>query len=60
VAVPSSRAVPLSLNRGMPVIESDPRAPVSLALNQLVRRIARSDDRVGAGRSGNGFFRKSR
>ncbi|MET0628969.1 MAG: AAA family ATPase [Acidimicrobiia bacterium] len=40
VAIPSSRAVPLSLNHGTPVIENDPRAPVSLAMAQLVRRIA--------------------
>jgi pilus assembly protein CpaE len=40
VAIPSSRAVPLSLNHGTPVIENDPRAPVSLAMAQLVRRMA--------------------
>ena len=65
VAVPSSRAVPVSLNRGMPVIESDPRAPVSLAMSQLVRRIAPSADRASA-RNGNGngnangFWRRNR
>ena len=39
VAIPSSRAVPLSLNHGTPVIENDPRAAVSLAMAQLFRRI---------------------
>jgi pilus assembly protein CpaE len=58
VAIPSSRAVPVSLNRGMPVIESDPRAAVSLAMAQLVRRIAPHTDR--AIKNGNGFWRKSR
>jgi hypothetical protein len=42
----------------MPVIESDPRAAVSLAMAQLVRRIAPNADR--AGKSGNAFWRKSR
>jgi pilus assembly protein CpaE len=41
VAIPSSRAVPVSLNMGVPVIESDPRSTVSLAMSQLVRRLAR-------------------
>ncbi|MET0895476.1 MAG: AAA family ATPase [Acidimicrobiia bacterium] len=40
VAIPSSRAVPLSLNHGTPVIENDPRAAVSLAMAQLVRRMS--------------------
>ena len=39
IAIPSSRAVPVSLNQGTPVIESEPRAPVSLAMAQLVRRV---------------------
>jgi pilus assembly protein CpaE len=58
VAIPSSRAVPVSLNRGMPVIESDPRAAVSLAMAQLVRRIAPHDDRTI--KNGSAFWRKSR
>jgi pilus assembly protein CpaE len=60
VAIPSSRAVPLSLNRGMPVIESDPRAPVSLAMSQLVRRIAPTTDRANSFKNGTTFWRKSR
>jgi pilus assembly protein CpaE len=40
VAIPSSRAVPLSLNKGTPLMESDPRSTISLAISQLVRRIA--------------------
>ena len=60
VAIPSSRAVPMSLNRGMPVIECDPRAPVSLAMSQLVRRIAPNPDRTNSIRNGSTFWRKSR
>lgn len=40
VAIPSSRSVPLSLNLGEPLVLSDPRSPVSLAMLQLVRRLA--------------------
>ena len=40
VAVPSSRSVPLSLNQGEPLVLSDPRSAVSLAMLQLVRRLA--------------------
>ena len=60
VAIPSSRAVPLSLNRGMPVIESDPRAPVSLAMSQLVRRIAPNAHRTNSIKNGSTFWRKNR
>jgi pilus assembly protein CpaE len=40
VAVPSTRAVPLSLNQGTPVIESEPRSPVARQLAGLVERFA--------------------
>jgi pilus assembly protein CpaE len=40
VAIPSSRSVPVSLNNGVPLLEADPRSPVSLAINQLVHRLA--------------------
>ena len=39
IAIPSSRAVPISLNRGVPIVLSDSRAPVALAMAQLVRRM---------------------
>jgi len=38
VAIPSSRAVPLSFNQGTPIIQSDPRSEVSKELTQLVHR----------------------
>ena len=40
VAIPSSRSVPVSLNNGVPLLEADPRSPVSLAITQLVHRLA--------------------
>ena len=40
VAIPSSRSVPLSMNEGEPIVLSDPRSSVSLAMLQLVRRVA--------------------
>ncbi len=40
VSVPSSRAVPLALNQGSPVVESDPRSPAAVALLELVGRFA--------------------
>jgi pilus assembly protein CpaE len=40
VAIPSSRSVPISLNNGVPLLEADPRSPVSLAISQLVHRLA--------------------
>jgi len=40
VAIPSSRSVPMSLNQGEPLVLSDPRSTVSLAMLQIVRRVA--------------------
>ena len=43
VAIPSSRSVPVSLNNGVPILEADPRSPVSLSISQLVHRLAPHD-----------------
>ncbi len=40
VSVPSSRSMPVSMNQGSPVLESDPRSPVAGPLLQLVGRFA--------------------
>jgi len=40
VELPSSRSVPMSLNQGEPLVLSDPRSTVSLAMLQIVRRVA--------------------
>jgi len=63
VAIPESRALPVSLNQGTPIIDFDPRAPAAQALSQLVNRI-RSNGDAGAARSqpeaaaSSGFFRR--
>lgn len=38
-AIPSSRLVPLSLNRGRPVYLEDPRSPVGRAVEELAERV---------------------
>ena len=38
VAIPSSRLVPVALNSGEPLIESNPRSPVARKLTELVAR----------------------
>jgi pilus assembly protein CpaE len=40
VAVPESRAVPLALNQGIAMLESDPRSGVSQAVLEVVDRLA--------------------
>ena len=46
--VPSSPAVPASVNRGVPLVLDEPRHPVSLAIRQLadqqIRTLAKSGD----------------
>jgi pilus assembly protein CpaE len=55
VAIPSSRTVPVSLNQGTPLIIAEPRKPVSLAMAQLVRRVA---PELGGDTASNGARRK--
>lgn len=38
LSLPSSRAVPVSLNQGTPVVESDPRSPIARQLSELAGR----------------------
>jgi pilus assembly protein CpaE len=42
VAVPSSREVPLSINRGIAITEDQPKSPVSIALGRLVDSLTAS------------------
>ncbi len=58
VAIPSSRAVPLSLNQGEPVISADPHATVSLAMQQIVSRFAPVAAAPTGGRSSGPFWRR--
>lgn len=48
VAVPSSRAVPVSLNEGLPLVESTPRGPVATQLQQLVGRFSHAVPSAGS------------
>jgi pilus assembly protein CpaE len=51
LALPSTRAVPLALNQGIPLIESDPRAPATRQLEQLAARFTPQPSRMpGASR----------
>ena len=56
VAIPSSRSVPLSLNQGEPLVLSDPRSAVTLAMLQLVKRVA--PKAVPADTRPSGLFRR--
>ena len=40
VSIPSSRAVPLSMNQGIPLLEGTQKSPVSRSLGELVNRLA--------------------
>jgi pilus assembly protein CpaE len=46
VTVPSSRAVPLAVNQGQPVISGDPRNPAAQSLALLVDRFSPADSPV--------------
>lgn len=56
VAVPSARAVPLSVNTGSPVVEAEPRSPVAKALGQLVARFL---DEPGDARAASRWSRRA-
>lgn len=49
VVLPSSRAIPVSMNQGSPVVESDPRSPVAKQLQAFADRLAGRDEPVAAG-----------
>jgi pilus assembly protein CpaE len=44
ISVPSSRIVPLSMNQGIPVVESQPRSPVARQMTRLAGRFTGSRD----------------
>jgi pilus assembly protein CpaE len=49
VSVPSSRVVPLSMNQGVPVVESQPRSPVAKQFNALAQRFVEQPATAGGG-----------
>ena len=57
VAIPSSRAVPLSLNQGVPVIESEPRSP---AARQFAALVARFVDEPAPTKGRGGLLRRGK
>jgi pilus assembly protein CpaE len=59
IAVSSSRSVPLSMNQGIPVIEADPRSPVSRQLAALVSRFTEVPAPAAANGGGSRFWRWS-
>jgi pilus assembly protein CpaE len=54
VAIPSSRAIPVSFNQGQPIVSADPRSPVARELMKLVARFAEVPAAAAAG----GLFRR--
>lgn len=50
VALPSTRLIPLSLNQGSPVVESEPRSPVARQLTGLAQRFVEQPAEVLAPR----------
>ena len=48
-AVPSSRAVPLSMNQGRPIVIDSPSSPAARELLRLAARIEGRDDRRAQG-----------
>jgi pilus assembly protein CpaE len=57
VAVSSSRAVPLSMNQGSPLLESDPRSTVARQMLELTQRF--TEAQVQQQSSGSRLFRRS-
>lgn len=57
IAIPSSRAVPLSVNQGRPIIETDWRSPAGRSLQSLVDIFAEVPSAASAG--GFGWLRRS-
>ena len=55
VSVPSSRAVPLSMNQGSPLLESDPRSSVAKQMLELTKRFVDQP----AQQSGSRMFKRS-
>ncbi|MCI0686429.1 MAG: P-loop NTPase [Sporichthyaceae bacterium] len=45
--IPSSRAVPVSVNRGVPIVQDDPGHPVSLEIRRLGERVATLPSQAG-------------
>jgi pilus assembly protein CpaE len=62
VSIPSSREVPLSINRGTPLILEDPKSPVVASIQKLVEIIGAesSPAMLAKQNSGGGLFKRGR
>jgi pilus assembly protein CpaE len=58
VSVPSSRAVPISMNQGSPLLEQDQRSPVSRAFTELVGRFRSESPATPAPPAAGGLLRR--
>ena len=58
VSIPSSRAVPTSMNQGTPVLESEPRSTIGRAFGDLVSRFLPTQPGTQSVAPANGIFRR--
>jgi pilus assembly protein CpaE len=58
VSIPSSRAVPTSMNQGSPILESEPRSTIGRAFGDLVSRFVPSPSGTQSVAPANGLFRR--
>ncbi len=58
IEIPSTRAVPLSMNQATPVVEADPKAPISRKVGEMIDMFAARPAEVGS--SGGGFLKRRR
>lgn len=58
VSIPSSRAVPTSMNQGTPVLESEPRSTIGRAFGDLVSRFVPDSSATQPVAPTNGIFRR--
>jgi pilus assembly protein CpaE len=57
-AVPSSRAVPFSMNRGTPIVIEEPNSSVARELEKFTRRFVASSEEAGVTEPKPGFLRR--
>ncbi len=60
VSIPSSRAVPASMNQGAPVLETEPRSTLGRAFSELVERFVPAQNVVQPAAPAPGLFRRNK
>jgi pilus assembly protein CpaE len=60
VSIPSSRAVPASMNQGAPVLETEPRSTLGRAFSELVDRFVPTPNVVPPVAAATGLFRRNK